>query len=41
MATGQLDDPVAVFILMKADDRRAWRRVPFVRVPFAFGRLLR
>ncbi|AZC28955.1 hypothetical protein C4K38_0976 [Pseudomonas chlororaphis subsp. piscium] len=25
MATGQLDDPVAVLILMKADDSRAWR----------------
>ncbi|AKA26601.1 hypothetical protein PCL1606_51540 [Pseudomonas chlororaphis] len=41
MATGQLGDPVTVFILMEAGDRRAGRGVPFVRVPFAFGRLLR
>jgi hypothetical protein len=37
MAAGKLDHPVAVFVLMKARDRR----IPSVRVVFAFGRLLR
>lgn len=37
VATGKLDDPVTVLVLMKACDRRN----PFVRVVFAFARLLR
>jgi hypothetical protein len=37
VAAGKLDHPVAVFVLMKARDRR----IPSVRVVFAFGRLLR
>ena len=41
VAAGKLGHPVAVFVLMKACHRRAFRRVPSVRVVFAFGRLLR
>jgi len=37
VATGELDHPVTVFVLMEARDRR----IPFVRVVFAFERLLR
>ncbi|CAI8996955.1 hypothetical protein EMIT0P44_80071 [Pseudomonas sp. IT-P44] len=41
VATGQLGHPMPVLVLMKTCDRRAWRRIPSVRVVFAFGRLLR
>jgi len=37
VATGKLDDPVTVVVLMEAGDCRN----PFVRVVFAFARLLR
>ncbi|CAI8968003.1 transposase [Pseudomonas sp. IT-P260] len=37
VATGKLGHPVTFFILMEAGDRR----IPFVRVVFAFARLLR
>jgi len=37
VAAGKFGHPVVVFILMEACDRRN----PFVRVVFAFGRLLR
>jgi hypothetical protein len=37
VATGKLDHPMSVFVLMEACDRRN----PFVRVVFAFARLLR
>jgi len=37
VAAGKLGHPVAVLVLMEACDRR----IPFVRVVFAFGRLLR
>jgi hypothetical protein len=41
MAAGKHGNPVPVFILTKAGDRRAFRSDPSVRVLFAFGRLLR
>jgi hypothetical protein len=37
VATGKLGHPVSVLVLMEAFDRR----IPFVRVVFAFARLLR
>ena len=37
VAAGKLGHPVSVLVLMEACDRR----IPFVRVVFAFGRLLR
>ncbi|ANI00907.1 hypothetical protein A8L59_04445 [Pseudomonas koreensis] len=37
MATGKLGHPVTVLVLMETGDRR----IPFVRVVFAFARLLR
>ena len=40
MAAGKLGDPVPVLILMKADDGRRRGLGPFVRVQFAFGRIL-
>jgi len=41
MAAGKLGNPVSVLVLMEAIDRRSFRSGPSVRVPFAFGRLLR
>ncbi|KIH85196.1 hypothetical protein UCMB321_0984 [Pseudomonas batumici] len=40
MAAGQLDHPVPVLVLMKADDGRRRGLGPSVRVQFAFGRIL-
>jgi hypothetical protein len=41
MATGQLGHPVPILVLMETGDDRSLRSGPLVRVPFAFGRLLR